>query len=278
MKALLRSLLWCSLTLTISVSPGFAATSGGGGSLGAYRFFEGNYGVSGQQDVHYTIYAPLQPALHDAILFLHGYLKSADDWYMHQEAVAGRGVIGVAIDYHEEMGDAYILNEVVTAISLLDDWWEVRSISFCGSSFGGEVAFETLAKRPDLGIAMALLIYPSRPDVSPQEVAAVNTPVLNLVGEVDSYFGASLWLTDQVAQFNPDLYYRLHVYSAEDFPETARHGFFFPHPGGLNEVGEDSFVRSWGFFEWGARRAPAPPWRTDPTLLLRDDLLTFGDL
>jgi pimeloyl-ACP methyl ester carboxylesterase len=276
-RSLARHLAAAAIVAALGAPASFSLDRWPGDTKAAYRFFEGAYPVPGQQEVHYTVYAPSQPAKHEAILFLHGYLKSADDWFMHQEAVARAGVIGVAIDYHEEMWDDYVLNEVAVGIEALDAWWEVSSISLCGSSFGGEVAFETVACRPDLNVEMTLLVYPSRPDVTPQEVAAVDAGVVNLVGEVDAYFGASLWISDQMARYNPDNFYQLHVYSAEDFAETGRHGFFFPHPGGLNEVGEDSFVRSWGFFAWGNQMDPPPPWRSDPIELHRENLLTFAD-
>ena len=190
--------------------------------------------------------------------------------------MAGRGTIAVAIDYEEGQPQNAQLAEVSSAVELMNSWWEVKSVSLCGSSYGGKVALETIGKRPELGIEAALLVYPAWARMEHEDFAAIEADVLNVVGEVDGLSLSSYWIQDQINTHNDRINYKLHVYSEDDFPIEARHGYFFAQtPQEFNDVALDSFARGIGYFEWIVGGEDAPPWRNDPTLITRDNLITL---
>jgi dienelactone hydrolase len=243
------------------------------------RYTEGRYAVPGQHSVHFTVYAPGDAGDHHAVLFLHGYEKSDIEWAYHQMGVAQRNIIGVAIDYDETGSDEEMLNEVATAVEILAQQRHVRSISLCGASWGGKVAFQTIARRPDLPIVTTLLVYPMKPRVTPDEIAAVRSDILNCVGAADPLAPASFWIQDRIDAYNDVIDYKLHIYSEEDFPNEAHHGYFFvADPEAFNEVAIDSFVRGLGYFNWKVRDRERPIWIDDPETLFLPDLVDFEEL
>lgn len=241
------------------------------------RYFAGNYSVPGRGDVHFTIHAPLARGEYDTVLFLHGYYKSDLEWYMHQKTLAEHGLIAVAINYDETAAPVEMYKEVGTAISLLHDWPEARVVSIVGSSFGGRIGLEILGKFPELNVKFAYFVYPTSPQLTPEEFAAIEADILHVVGEVDPHLPASFWIANQLNKYNDQIQYKVHVYSAEDFPHAGRHGFFLPRREGLTEVGIDSFVRWGGFLRWALVGARPPDWRSDPRLLRERHLLRMGD-
>ena len=243
------------------------------------RYTEGSYSVPGQAPVHFTAYAPGEPGAYNAMLFLHGYEKSDIEWAYHQIGAAQRNIIGVAIDYNEEGSDEEMLNEVATAVEIMANQPQIRSISLCGASWGGKVAFQTIAQRPDLPIVTTFLVYPMKPRVTPEEIAAIRSDILNCVGATDPLAPASYWIQDRIDTYNTTIDYKLHIYSEEDFPNEAHHGYFFaPDPESFNEVAIDSFVRGLGYFNWKVRDHERPIWRNDPELLYLPDLVDFEEL
>ncbi len=240
------------------------------------RFWEGTFDVPGQSPVHFTCYAPADAGSYDAILFLHGYGKDDYIWTIHQMVMAGRGVIAVAIDYEETQPQEAQLAEVSSAVDLMHSWQEVNSVSLCGSSYGGKVALEAVAKRPELGIETALLVYPAWARLEHEDFAAIEADVVNVVGEVDGLSMSSYWIQDQIHTYNDRINYKLYVYSEDDFPIEARHGYFFARtPQEFGDVALDSFARGIGYFDWMVGGDDAPMWRNDPTMLTRDDLITL---
>ncbi len=243
------------------------------------RYMEGTFQVPQQSSVHFTAYAPEEEGVYPSILFLHGYNKSDLDWRIHQIAMATRGKIAVAVDYNERQGQDPMLAEICTAVDLMSRWQEVESVSLCGSSFGGKVALETISKHPELGIETAFLVYPAWARVEPEEFAAIEADILHCVGEVDDLLPSSYWIQEQIVRYNEDIDYKLHVYSEEDFPIEARHGYFLAAaPDQFGDVAIDSFARGIGYFQWKLEDGPAPPWRNDPTMLGLEDLRSLPDL
>lgn len=239
----------------------------------------GEYEVPGQSSVHFTIFRPDDDKAHDALLLLHGFEKDDYAWGLHQIVLAQAGLIAVAIDYDERASQAYYLNEVVAAVSILNESPRVEQVSICGTSFGGRVAFETVAKYPELGIVSAFLVYPSRPWVSAEEVAAVEAAVLDCVGGIDPLEPASHWIQRQVECYNPSIDYKLQIYDELEFPNEARHGYFFARAREFfNEVAIDSFVRGLDFMDWAHGVSPEPDWLDAPEILRREDLLGLGGI
>jgi dienelactone hydrolase len=245
---------------------------------GEILYYEGYYQVSGQRSVHYTVFTPNDDAPHDAILFLHGYEKDDYSWAIHQYGVALRGQTGVAIDYNERADQDEMLAEVEAAVQALQGDESATNVALCGTSFGGKVAYETVARFPELNIRYALLLYPSKPHTTKEESAAIRADILNLVGEVDPLRPASKWIADQIATYNQEIDYRLFLYDADEFPTEARHGYFFaPSPDTFNEVAIDSMIRCLDYGEWRTGEVGTPVWLSDPDILQREDLLEFDD-
>jgi dienelactone hydrolase len=242
------------------------------------RYTEGWYKVKGQTDTHFTVYAPRDTGEYHSLLFLHGFSKDDYDFYLHQIGVALQGGIGVAIDYDELGSREYRLNQVSTAVKRLHAWSEIASVSLLGVSWGGKVAFETIAIKPELDIASAVLIYPYKPSVSVSQITSITSAILNLVGEVDWVRWDSEWVEDQIHQYNPEIDYKLQIYDGDEIPE-ADHGFFFANsPSQFNAPAVDSFIRTFHFWDWQVKGAPQPEWWNDPKIIHRDDLLTWDNL
>lgn len=277
MTTLVACLLWAPQTASAKSTIEFTERT----ELAAdgLRYLEGTYPVAGQPRVHFTVYAPAEAGRYHAMLFLHGYEKSDLEWAIHQTMIAKRGLIALAIDYNERESQEHYLNEVTAAVRLLQRTGAVKTVSLCGTSWGGRVAFETIAIYPELDISSAFLVYPTKPHVLDEHVAAVEAHVLHCVGELDPTLPASEWLANKIDLHNDKMNYRLHIYSAEDFPREARHGYFFArHRSEFNEVAIDSFVRSLGLFMWKVDNKDCPEWIEDPELLTREDLVGFPEL
>ncbi len=243
------------------------------------RSLTGYYPVEDQEPVRFTAYAPPDVGNYDAIILLHGYQRDDSHWSLHQLALAERGWISVAINYDEKDSQQEQLAQIRTAIERMWAYPEVRSVSICGTSWGGKMAFETIAKMPELAISTAFLVYPTLPVVTDEEISAIRADILDCVGAVDRLSPVSRLIEEKVRACNDQIAYKLHIYSGIDFPLDAQHGYFFAsHPQQVNAVAADSFVRWISLMSWKLGRANAPKWKSDPTVLLEEHLLDFDDL
>lgn len=281
----LRSLYALILLTALNTTPAPAAASidysrnlRAANDDGGILYYEGRYTVPGQRPVHYTAFTPDDDVAHDVILFLHGYEKDDYSWAIHQYAVALQGKTGVAIDYDERATQDEMLAEVEAAVIALQGDEATTSVALCGTSYGGKVAYETVARFPELNIRYALLIYPSKPHTTHEESAAIRADILDLVGEVDPLRPASDWIAEQIAEYNDAIDFRYFVYSADDFPNEAHHGYFFaPSPDAFNEVAIDSIIRCLDYGAWRTGEAGTPHWLSDPATLHSENLLRFAD-
>ncbi len=243
-----------------------------------HRYYQGWYEVPGQNDTHFTLYAPADPGLYECVIFLHGMGKDDYSFALHQAGLAEMGWIGVAIDYDMVGSTEHRINQVAAAVELLHGWEEVASVSLLGTSWGGKVAFETNARRPELDVSATVLIYPAEPTANPDQVAAIRVDMLDLVGEIDFMSDASERIEELIGQHNPTIDYKLQVYDAAEIPE-ARHGYFFaPSPGRFSEPAIDTFVRALDFLSWQAGSAGRPAWWDAPKTIYREELLGIEDL
>ncbi len=281
-------LLLCAWGLALATTIGSASATPAAAVLGqqqsgelhsGHRFVRGRYPVENQDTVHFTACAPASVGSYDAVLLLHGYQRTDHHWGYHQVALAGEGWISVAIDYDETAPEQDQLLQIRTMIERMWAHPEVRTVSICGTSWGGKMAFETIAKMPELNIATAFIVYPTLPFVTDQQIANIRTDVLNCVGAVDPLSPISYVIEERVRACNDQITYKLHVYSGEDFPRDAHHGFLFARtPEEFNDVARDSFVRWLSLIDWKLGNEGPPPWRGDPRVLREEHLLKFTDL
>ena len=244
------------------------------------RYAEGIIGdVSGYDPVHFIAYAPAASGHFDAVLFLHGYDKTDEEWAYHQIDLARQGWFTVAINYHidEYLGIQHI--EVLRAIQRMLAYPEVATLSLCGASWGGKVALEVTAAHPELPIANLFLLYPFFPNTSDEEFASLHSSVITLVGETDPFVDSAKWIDLKITENNNQIYHTLHLYSRTDFGRDARHGYFFARtPGDFNEVAVDSWVRGVGLMLLNLHRlSDSPEWVDDPRTLHAEDALDMSD-
>jgi pimeloyl-ACP methyl ester carboxylesterase len=245
------------------------------------RRAEGVFGdVTGYDPVHFIAYAPSVPGHYDAVLFLHGYDKTDEEWAYHQIGLARDGWFTVAINYDidEYLGVQHV--EVLRAIQRMLAYPEVATLSLCGASWGGKVALEVAAMHPELPIANLFLLYPFFPNTSNEEFATLHSAVITLVGEADPLVEAAKWIDQKITENNDEIFHTLHIYSRTDFGRDARHGYFFARtPSSFNEVAIDSWVRGVGLMLLNLHHlSETPEWADDPRMLRAADILEMGDM
>ncbi|MAE68984.1 MAG: hypothetical protein CME06_00790 [Gemmatimonadetes bacterium] len=261
--------------MSTAVAPGHQQS---GELSNKYRLLRGFYPVENQESVHFIACAPASKGSYDAVLMLHGYRRSDRHWGYHQIALAIEDWVSVAIDYDETAPEQDQLLQIRTAIERMRAHPEVQSVSICGTSWGGKMALETIAKMPELDIATAFIVYPTLPFVTDQQVANIRTDILNCVGAVDPLSPISYMIEEKVRECNDQIAYKLHVYSRDDFPQDADHGFLFARtPEEFNDVARDSFVRWLSLVEWKLGKTGPPPWISDPKILREEHLLKLTD-